>query len=86
MEKLKSKSPYIFIAMASISFMVFYFRKKIRFRIMSDERKAKMIQDVINEVRQEQKNKDSISEMIKQGRDERANQIMAFSKYGHKHK
>jgi len=86
MEKLKSKSPYIFIAMASISFIIFYLRKRIRLRVMSDERKAKMIQDVINEVRQEQKNKDLISEMIKQGRDERTSQIMAFSKYGHKHK
>ena len=86
MEKLKAKSPYVFLMMASLSFVVFYFRKKIRNMMMSDAKKAKMIQEVIDEVRCEQQKRYDATSIIKQSRDERANQIMAFSKYGHQHK
>lgn len=85
MEKLKSKSPYIFIAMASISFIAFYFTKKIRRLMMSEGKKVKMIQEAIEEVRREQEKKqsDEILNIIKSERDK---QTMAFSKYGHRHR
>lgn len=74
--------------MTSVSVMVFYFRKKIRNMMMSDAKRAKMIQEVIDEVRREQHNKysDDFLSMVKKSHDERANQILALGKYGHKHK
>jgi hypothetical protein len=88
MEKLKSKSPYIFIAMATISFIVFYLRKKIRQLFISDKEKSKMIQDAIESVRREYDKKPEFdtSEMIKSARTERDRYLMAYSKYGHQHK
>ena len=56
--------------------------------IMSDAKRAKMIQDAINEVRQEQQKKysDEFLSMVKKNHKDTADQIMAFSKYGHKHR
>lgn len=81
MEKLKSKNIYILIAMASISFIAYFLRKKILSLLTSEEKKARMIQQAIDEVRREQ-----AADLIKSEREKQASQIMAFSKYGHQHK
>lgn len=88
MEKLKSKSTYIFIAVASLSFMVFYFRLKFRRLMQSKMKKSKMIQEVVQQMQSEQHKKysDDFLSMVKKSHEERANQILAFSKYGHRHK
>jgi hypothetical protein len=88
MEKLKSKSTYIFIAVATISFTAFYLRKKIRRLLALDKEKLKTIQEAIESVRREYETKPSIdtSEMVKSARNERDRYLMAYGKYGHKHK
>jgi hypothetical protein len=88
MEKLKSKSPYILIAMASLSFIAFYFRKKIRNLILSESRKAQKIQDVIEQVQSEQKEKwdPKFLEMVNQSHAEREKYLITHNKYGHQHK
>lgn len=88
MEKLKNKSPYIFIAMASVSFVAFYFRRKFRLFMMSKMKKSKMIQEVVEQLQHEQhaKYSDDFLSMVKKSHDQSANKILAFTKYGHQHK